>query len=76
MSITAGEYGYKKVEIADYLKKDPAAVTLYMRDKNERREDIEKVVGQLGRKRVNVAVENNSCFKSDNMKKAAPAVGQ
>ena len=50
MSITAGEYGYKKVEIADYLKKDPAAVTLYMRDKNERREDIEKVVGQLGRR--------------------------
>jgi len=50
VSIIAGEYGYKKVETAHYLKKDPAAVTLYMRDKDERREEIEKVIGMMGKK--------------------------
>ena len=31
VSIIAAKYGYKKVDIARYLRKDPAAVTLYLK---------------------------------------------
>ncbi len=50
VSIIAGEYGYKKVEIARHLKKDPAAVTLYMREAGERREESEKIIRVLDKR--------------------------
>ena len=46
-SILAKEYGYAGREIAAYLRKDPAAVTLYLRSGEDVRKDIEVVVAAL-----------------------------
>ena len=35
MSIVANEYGYKGKEVARYLKKDPAIITRYLKERNE-----------------------------------------
>jgi REP element-mobilizing transposase RayT len=48
VSLIAGEYGYTKAEIARYLRKDPAAITLYMRDRDEYREVVERIIKLLG----------------------------
>lgn len=50
LSYVARVYGYKKIEIALYLKKDPAAVTLYLREVQEREREIEIVVKVLEQK--------------------------
>lgn len=48
-----GEYGYKKIEIAGYLRKDPAAVTLYLRDGQEKGKEVETVIALLKEKKEN-----------------------
>jgi len=47
VSLVARVYGYKKVEIAQYLRKDPAAVTLYLKETREREKEVEAVVAML-----------------------------
>jgi chromosomal replication initiation ATPase DnaA len=39
-TVLAKEYGYRGTEIAEYLKKDPTAVTQYARKRDEAREFI------------------------------------
>jgi hypothetical protein len=46
-SILAKEYGYKGREIAAYLRKDPAAVTGYLRSGRDVRKEVEAVVAAL-----------------------------
>jgi chromosomal replication initiation ATPase DnaA len=46
-SILAKEYGYKGREIAGYLHKDPAAVTGYLRSREDVRKQVEEVVVSL-----------------------------
>ena len=43
MSIAANEYGYKGREVAKYLRKDPAIITRYLKERNELKKDAEKV---------------------------------
>jgi hypothetical protein len=50
VSFVARTYGYKRIEIARYLQKDPAAVTLYLRDVQERERDAETVIAILEQK--------------------------
>jgi REP-associated tyrosine transposase len=50
VSLVARVYGYKKIEIAQYLKKDPAAVTLYLRERQEREKDEKAVIAILEQK--------------------------
>ena len=50
VSLVARVYGYKKIEIARYLKKDPAAVTLHLREEQERKRDFEPVIAILEQK--------------------------
>ena len=48
LPVLAKEYGYRGIEIADYLKKDPTAVTQYARKRDEVLPYIaavEKVIG-------------------------------
>jgi hypothetical protein len=46
-SILAKEYGYAGRDIAAYLRKDPAAVTLYLRSGEDVRKEVEVVVTAL-----------------------------
>ena len=46
-SLAAREYGYTGGEIAGYLKKDPAAVTGYLRQREGLRREVEKVAEEL-----------------------------
>jgi putative transposase len=48
VSIMAVECGYKKAEIARFIRKDPAAVTQYVRDAEGRKEETEKLLRMLG----------------------------
>lgn len=47
-SVLARAYGYKGIEIAEYLGKDPTAVTHYVRKSDEARELIETAEQALG----------------------------
>ena len=47
----AKEYGYKGQEIAEFLWRDPACVTGYVREKTGLETDIGKVHGILGDRR-------------------------
>ena len=51
VSFVARKYGYTRIEIARYFQKDPAAVTLYLRDVQERERDAETVIAILEQKR-------------------------
>ena len=48
-SILAKEYGYVGREIAAYLRKDPAAVSVYLRSGEEVRKEVEAVVAALNK---------------------------
>lgn len=54
LSLVANEYGYKGKEIAEYIKKDPAIVTRHLKEKNDFRREIEKLIKVLKDKRPNV----------------------
>ena len=46
-SLVASEYGYKGREIARYLRKDPAVITRYLKEKNSLIEEVEGIVKRL-----------------------------
>jgi REP element-mobilizing transposase RayT len=46
-SLVASAYGYKGREIARYLRKDPAVITRYLKEKNSFIEEVEGVVKRL-----------------------------
>ena len=50
-SLMAKEYGYSGREIAAYLKKDPAAVTGYLRKGNEHRKETDAIIDLLTKER-------------------------
>jgi hypothetical protein len=57
MSLVAREYGYKGQEIAEYLWKDPAVITRYLKEGKRLESEIEKVHGALRKtKKVNKQV--------------------
>ena len=43
MSLVAREYGYKGQEIAEYLRRDPAVITRYLKDGERLQGEVEKV---------------------------------
>jgi putative transposase len=50
LSLAARAYGYKGREVADFLRRDPAAVTGYLKDENSLRPKLEKLFVHLGEK--------------------------
>lgn len=52
-SLVASEYGYKGREIARHIRKDPAVITRYLRERHLLREEVEQIVKRL-KKRWNV----------------------
>ncbi len=48
-SFIAREYGYRGREIAAFLKKDPAAVTGYLKKGESMRSEVEKVIGVMSK---------------------------
>jgi len=52
ISLTAREYAYTGGEIAAYLKKDPAAVTGYLRQGADLKEEVDKVVKDIERAKI------------------------
>ena len=54
LSLVANEYGYKGKEIAEYIKRDPAIVTRHLKERNDFRREIEKLIKVLKDKRPNV----------------------
>lgn len=57
MSLVAREYGYKGQEIAEYLRKDPAVITRYLKEGKRLESEIEKVHEALRKtKKVNKQV--------------------
>src|SRR4030043_1265951 len=54
LSLVANEYGYKGKEIAEYIKKDPAIVTRHLKERNDFRREIEKLIKVLKTMRPNV----------------------
>jgi chromosomal replication initiation ATPase DnaA len=52
ISLIAKEYGYTGREIAAFLKKDPAAVTGYLRQGKDLGTEVNKMVQQIGRGQV------------------------
>jgi hypothetical protein len=48
--LSANEYGYRGKEIADFIRKDAALVTRYLKEKNHLKSKINKVIKILGRK--------------------------
>lgn len=47
MSFVAKEYGYKGKEIAKYINKDPVVVTRYLKERNNFREEVERICSSL-----------------------------
>ena len=57
MSLVAREYGYKGREIAEYLRRDPAVVTRYLKERERLEDEVEKVHEVLRKtKKVNKQV--------------------
>jgi REP element-mobilizing transposase RayT len=52
-SVVAREYGYKGKDIAGHIRKDPAVVTRYLREKEELGAEVEKVIEKIKRTNVN-----------------------
>lgn len=50
-SLVAREYGYKGTEISEYIHKDPAVVTRYLREKEDFGAEVERVIERI---RVNI----------------------
>lgn len=46
-SLVAREYGYKGKEIAGYIQKDPAVVTRYLREREDLKSEVERVIKRL-----------------------------
>jgi REP element-mobilizing transposase RayT len=49
-SMVAFEYGYKGREVAEYIQKDPAIVTRYLKEKGDFEREIERVIKMIGKK--------------------------
>jgi chromosomal replication initiation ATPase DnaA len=49
LSILAKEYGYTGREIAAFLRKDPVAVTMYLRSNEDVRKEVEVVASALNK---------------------------
>ena len=57
MSLVAREYGYKGQEIAEYLRRDPAVITRYLKEGKRLEGEVEKVHEALKKtKKVNKQV--------------------
>ena len=54
MRLAAREYGYKGREVAEFLRKDPAAVARYLRDKDSFYDKMDKLFLTLGDTEQNV----------------------
>lgn len=50
MALLAEGYGYKRKEIAEFLGKDPAVVTRYLREKQSLCEEMESIMKILSEK--------------------------
>jgi len=46
-SLVASEYGYKGREIARYIRKDPAVITRYLKERSSLADEVEEVVRRL-----------------------------
>ena len=57
MSLVAREYGYKGQEIAEYLRRDPAVITRYLKEGERLEGEVERVHETLrSNKKVNKQV--------------------
>jgi putative transposase len=54
LSLAARQCGYKGIEIADFLRRDPAAVTDYLKDEKSLQSKLERLFLVLGECRKNV----------------------
>jgi len=54
LSFIAKDFGYKGQEIAQFLQKDPAVITRYLKDRAELKPEIEKVFKTLEGSRSNI----------------------
>ncbi|MDO8282839.1 MAG: transposase [Thermodesulfovibrionia bacterium] len=54
LTIAAREYKYKCSEIAAFIKKDPAIVTRYLKEKEDMKEDVDVLIRMLKKNRANV----------------------
>ncbi len=50
MALIAEGYGYKRKEIAEFMGKDPAVVTRYLREKQSLSEEMESIIKILSEK--------------------------
>lgn len=50
-SLVSKEYGYKGKEIAEYIRKDPAVITRYLKEKGNYEGEVEKVIKTLREKK-------------------------
>ena len=54
LGVAARECGYKGREVADFLRKDPAAVTGYLKDEKSLHDKVERLFLLLGEKSQNL----------------------
>jgi putative transposase len=51
LSLVAHEYGYKGREIAEYMQKDPALITRHIKEKEELKKNVERVIDLMREKK-------------------------
>ena len=49
-SLVASEYGYKGKQMAEYIRKDPAMITRYLKDRENSEAEVERLMGMLEKK--------------------------
>lgn len=54
ISIVSGEYGYKGKEISEFIHKDAAMITRYMKEKGKLKEEVKNVIEMMKKERNNV----------------------
>jgi molybdenum-dependent DNA-binding transcriptional regulator ModE len=47
LSLVAHEYSYRGREIAEYIQKDPALITRYIKEKEELKKDAERIIAAM-----------------------------
>jgi hypothetical protein len=49
-SLVASEYGYKGKQMAEYIRKDPAMITRYLKDRENSETEVQRLMGMITKK--------------------------
>jgi hypothetical protein len=49
-SLVGSEYGYKGKEMAEYIRKDPAIITRYLKDRKNSEAEVERLMRMITKK--------------------------